>query len=237
MRFLIIALGLLAFALPAYAQLGPTENIKIDTGEETIPVDAQVDCPIQMDKPYKSTANNSVYYISLDCKKRPIKNEAVYFSYFSSWSEVGQTSPSTLASVGDHPLGFLPWGPKYAPIDGSLFKSVDDPRVFVVLKGKRYALGSEQTFNRLGFKWNWIEDVDIRLLDKLTFAGTLDEQSNHPDGMMLKYTDRSNLYVLENGRKRHVADQETWNKLQYRKDRFVELPSTFIYETGLQLKL
>ncbi|MCB9798842.1 hypothetical protein H6758_03905 [Candidatus Nomurabacteria bacterium] len=235
--FFFLLLSLLVVSPAIAIEQGSTDTLRIETGEEFISVDKEVACSLSKETPYKSPESSSVYYISSDCMKRPIKNASIYFSYFNNWSAVQVTTAARLRAIADHPLGFLPWGPQYAPIDGSLFKSVDDPRVYLVLKGKRYAIADAENFSRLGFEWNWIEDVDIRVLEKLAFAGTLGSGDSHPDGMILKYQDRPDLYVLENGRRRHIADMQTWNKLSFRKDRYVTLPVSFSYDIGAQLKL
>ncbi len=49
--------------------------------------------------------------------------------------------------------------------DGTLIKSVLDPRVYVISNGKKLPIANEKTFTTLGYKWNDIIEVNGRVLE------------------------------------------------------------------------
>jgi len=201
------------------------------TPEEDTPVNS-AGCALQRDTAYKTANSSAVYYVDLDCKKRPFKNSFIFFTYFDSWSQVKVTTLANLSRVPNHELGFMPFGPKYDPKYGALVKTVTDPKVYFLLNGKKYWVTSESVFLALGYKWNWVEDIDPRLLDKYPNGGEITNTKKHLDGTIVKYADSSEVYLLDGGKKRHIADEETFNSLGYRWDRIVTLPDSETYSTG-----
>lgn len=187
-------------------------------------------CPLTRDHAYKSSVSNAVYYVDIDCKKRPFKNSALYFTYFDSWNKGQQTAVSNLNLIPNHELGFMPFGPLYDPKYGALVKTVTDPKVYFLLNGKKYWITSEATFIALNYKWNWVEDIDPRLLDKYPSGGEITDTSRHLDGTVIKYVGDASVYILENGKKRHIANEAEFNASGYRWDRIVTLKSSEQYK-------
>lgn len=188
------------------------------------------DCTLPVDHAYRAANSSAVYYVDLDCKKRPFKNAALFFTYFDSWSDVKMTGSKFLAAVPNHELGFMPLGPKYDPKYGALVKTVNDARVYFLLNGKKYWINSETVFNKLHYKWNWIEDIDERLLDKYPSGGEIKNTLRHLDGTIVKYVGSSKVYVLVNGKKRHIPNEASFNALGYRWDRIVTLSDSETYQ-------
>lgn len=186
-------------------------------------------CRVSINKPYKSPDRPSVYYISSDCKKRPIRNPAVYFSHFTSWSDVRVISRSLLESIPDHPLSFLPWGPRKEFVNGSLVKTVDDPRIYLLIDEERYPLDSADIFLGLGYQWGWVEDVDSSVLSTKAAQPTITTPSDYPGGLIFKYSDRPEVYRLERDVtgvqvKRRIETIEELSQ-EYRLDRVAVLAS------------
>lgn len=191
-------------------------------------------CALTPGKAYKLNSSPAVYYITNDCKKRPFNNSTVYFTYFNSWQDTKVTTK--LGDVMDDDLGFMPWGPKYDPKYGALVKSVDDPKVYLLLNGKKYHIDSETTLEGLGYSLNMIEDIDLALLDKYVAAEQITDFSTHLDGTLIKYVDSPAVYKLEDGKKRHILNEKVFESLGYRWDRIVVIPDTEVYEDGLSLE-
>jgi hypothetical protein len=187
------------------------------------------ECPLSVDQAYRTQNSSAVYYVDLDCKKRPFKNATIFFTYFDSWADVKLTGSKFLAQIPNHELGFMPLGPKYDPKYGALVKTVNDARVYFLLNGKKYWVTSENVFNELHYKWNWIEDVDQRLLDKYPNGGEIKNIVHHLDGTIIKYAGSSKVYVLVNGKKRHIPNEASFNALGYRWDRIVTLSDSESY--------
>ena len=192
-------------------------------------------CPLTIDRAYKTANDRAVYYVDNDCKKRPFRSATVFFTYFDSWSDVSVVSSVTLGRVPAHELGFMPLGPKYDPKYGALVKTVIDPKVYLLINNKKYWITSEMIFNDLRYDWSWIEDIDKRLLDKYPSAGEITDTTRHVDGTIIKYFGDPRVYILENGEKRHIADEYTFNSLGYRADRIVTISSNEQYADGLEI--
>lgn len=186
-------------------------------------------CPLATDQAYKVKNSSAVYYVDLDCKKRPFKNAMIFFTYFDSWSDVKLTGSKFLADVPNHELGFMPLGPKYDPKYGALVKTVNDARVYFLLNGKKYWVSSEEVFNKLNYKWTWVEDIDQRLLDKYPNGGEMKTIVHHLDGTIVKYAGSPQVYVITNGKKKHIPNEASFNALGYRWDRIVTISDSETY--------
>ncbi len=187
---------------------------------------------LESGKPYKHPFHSGVYYISEDCTKRPIKNSNIYFSYFNSWNDVDTVSQSLLDSIPDNELGFLPWGPKRDFKNGSLLKTVTDPKVYLILNDKRYPIGSETAFRNLGYSFAWIEDVDQRVLNKYLVGRDISSTSDYPKTLVFKYEGSPKVYILDDHNdkdlgKRHVISYKDLSR-DYRVDRIAVLPSSVV---------
>jgi hypothetical protein len=211
-------------------------------------------CPLQTLQPYKVPNNPSVYYVSEDCKKRPIRNPQVYFSHFTSWKDVRVTTVPTLARIPDHELSFLPWGPRRTFDNGSLIKTVTDPRVYLILgNATRYAIESESAFlQTLGFSFAQIEDVVPSVIQKYTMGAIIRDVNSIPENLIFKYPNDNRVYVLETTtttvgsstttsgttlQKRYITSlTELTETYRFRADRIAIIPPTRIYAnaTGAQ---
>ena len=85
---------------------------------------------------------------------------------------------------------------KGAPVklkSGLLVKSANDPRVFIVAGGEKFAIDSEFTFNSLGYDWNDIQIVSSSLLDLHHEGETIAVQPELTDeeaGLLIELTSK-----------------------------------------------
>jgi len=178
-----------------YFSIFATVVIFLVTGYATLANAAE--CPLQNGHAYKHAGSSAVYYIS-ECKKRPIRNPAVYFSHFSSWSDVEVVPRAILERIPDHPLSFLPWGSKRTFQNGSLLKTVSDPLVYIKINGNLHAVASEKVFLQdLGLDWGWIEDVMPSVISDHSVLGAITNSSNFPVGFVFKYSGDAAVYQLK----------------------------------------
>ena len=215
-----------------------------DVVTSTTPIIKPEDCPLTLSKAYKSSTSPAVYYITTDCTKRAFTRSDIFFTYFNSWSDVQIINQIKLNSIPNDPLGFMPYGPKYDPKYGALVKIVKDPKVYLLLGTEKYWITSELVFNALNYKWNWIEDVDERLLDKYTTGSEITYINHHPNYTLIKYSDSNKVYRLEpkptddkKQVKRWIVDEQTFKSLNFRWDRIVTIDDTEIYEDGANLQV
>ena len=199
-------------------------------------------CSLDLKGSYKSLDSPAVYYITENCEKRPFSKSNVFFTYFNSWKDVKVVAKDKLKAFKDDTLGFMPWGPKYDPKYGALVKIVTDPKVYLLLGEEKYWITSEEVFNKLSYKWNWIEDIDKALLDKYLTASEINYTDRHPNYTLVKYAKSSKVYRLEPDPndstkqvKRHVKDEKAFNALNFRWDRIVTVADSETYVDGAQL--
>lgn len=202
----------------------------------------QKTCSLKTQQAYKHSQSNAVYYITNNCTKRPFKNPDIFFSYFDSWNDVSLTDKSVLDDISKDNLGFMPWGPKREFRAGTLFKTVVDPKVYIVQSsGNKCWIESEEVFNALNYKFNQIEDVDPRVLNDFdTCDSPINYTDHHPNYTLIKYSDDSKVYLLEpsdDGQmKRPIANEKVFEERGFRFDRVVAVPKTETYPTGSKIQ-
>lgn len=123
-------------------------------------------CPLVPGKAYKVPNNPAVWYITENCTKRLFKNSTLYFSYFTSWSEVKTVSEATLKKVPTDEVVLVLPGPKAQLKNGSLVKIINSPKVYYIFSAYKYWVESSEVFSALKFSWSKVVDVSKELLDK-----------------------------------------------------------------------
>lgn len=207
-------------------------------------------CSLETKKMYKTSGSPSVYYISEDCQKRAVKNKDIFFSYEDGWNRVTIVNKNSLESISNHPLGFLPWGARRTYQIGSLIKSTNDPKVYIVIRPNAGNLGrgglvnmeiapfeSADAFLKLGFQWNQIEDVedDVVFRAQKLRAITTNEDS-FPEGFVFKYQNSPKVYILKKTsnyaplRKSYIKNEAEFRALEARFDRIAKLSDTVVIE-------
>ena len=201
-----------------------------------------VACALGKEMAYKRPGSSAVYYITTECAKRAFNNSRVFFTYFDKWGDVKSTTKAMLDGIANDTLGFMPWGPNFDPQYGALVKIVTDPKTYLLLGTEKYWITSEDVFTKLGYKWNWIEDIDSRLLDKYTVGSEINYTNRHPNFTLVKYAGDPKVYRLESDPadaakqvKRHIKDEKAFKALKYRWDRIVTLTDGEQYTAGDQL--
>ncbi|MBI4427119.1 MAG: hypothetical protein HY569_01370 [Candidatus Magasanikbacteria bacterium] len=201
-----------------------------------------ISCSLTINGAYKLSSSPAVYYITDECAKRPFNKANVFFTYFNSWSDVVATTKIKLDKIPLDTLGFMPWGPKYDPKYGALVKIVSDPKVYLLLGGEKYWITAEEIFNGLKYSWNWVEDIDKKLLDKYITGSEINYTDHHPNYTLIKYAASTKIYRLEpdptdSGKqvKRHIKNEKVFNALNFRWDRIVTISKSEAYKDGEEL--
>ncbi|MEY4722933.1 MAG: hypothetical protein RLZZ324_446, partial [Candidatus Parcubacteria bacterium] len=171
-------------------------------------------CPLAVNQPYKTPSSSAVYVVTEDCTKRPISNPLVYFSHFMSWNDITVVPASTLATVPDSALSFMPWGPRRTFANGSLVKTVTDPRVWLLVQDRAFPIKDEAAFKELGYSFSQVEDVTPAVLAEYDMQKKdISGASDVPAAVVFKYAGKSEVYVLsfEAGRlvKTKITDMES----------------------------
>jgi len=216
--------------------------------QKSVETSVSVSCSLTIGSAYKTADSRAVYYVTAPfdggdtCTKRVFAKSSIFFTYFNSWNDVSVVSSDTLQAVADDSLGFMPWGPKFDPKYGALVKSVNDPKVYLLIEGKKRWIDSEAAFTNLGYLWNWIEDVHQDLINAVPSGDDIAKDTGYPSGLLVKYAGNSNVYMLAPSKtqsgtlvKRHIKDMQTFNAFGYRWDRIVTIPKTTTFAEGEEL--
>lgn len=200
-----------------------------------------VSCPVFTKSAIKTPDSSSVYYVDNNCFRRPIRKPEVFFTYFSSWSDVEIVSKATFDKIMRSSFSFMPWGPKKNFRSGTLVKTLRDPKVYILLGNKKCWIKNKEVFNELRYKYSWVEDVDRRLLKRYeTCEEPIDYTGHHPPGTLIKYPDSNNVYILKKQggkiKKRLIEDEQEFNQFGYRWDRIITIDSSETYPYNLNNK-
>lgn len=193
-------------------------------------------CSLTPGKAYRAPAITTVYVITSDCQKRPIFNPDVYFSYYQDWSSVTFVEQNKINAVQDHPLRFMPWGPRRTFQNGSLIKTTDDPHVYLVEDGKIYSFSSESAFKAFGYSFDQIEDVAQEVINGFQKqAQEIQGLDQVPASVVFKYPNAADVYVLANEggslKKKKIASMDVLRSIA-RADRIAIFPVTKTFEDG-----
>ncbi len=205
--------------------------------------DTKKTCPLIREHAYKSPNSPSVFYITNDCSKRPFKNSETFFTYFTTWDAISVVSVVTLNTVPLDAISFVYNGPLYRPTYGALIKTPFDPKVYLIINDKKYWIANESVFKKLRYRFDWIEDVDPRLLELYESGSEITRTDVHPALTLVKYANSPKVYRLEIDPidsnalvKRWIVNEEAFKKLKFREDRIIVIDSTEVYIDGENLK-
>ena len=124
---------------------------------------------------------------------------------------------SSVLSITEDEINHFPIGRKMVYPDNTLIKANNSPSVYLVNNGKKKEFTSAILFEKLGYNWSDIIDVNE------------DEANNHPndgkilypDGTLIKSMDNPTVYLLESGKKRKITSAVLFKKLGYKWDEVI----------------
>jgi len=190
-------------------------------------------CPVQTDKAYKKGNSTAVWYVTKECKRRVFRKASRFMTYFSSWSSVNVIPTATLESIPKDTKRFMPKGPKYDPKYGAVVKTLNDPKVYLLLGNEKYWIDSWEGYLRLGYGRDWIEDVHKKLLDKYSTGVSVSLDSPYgkavqPHYSLVKKKNDSKVYRIEADPRdprikilRHIKSIAVFRALGFRDDRII----------------
>ncbi len=111
--------------------------------------------------------------------------------------------------------------------DGTLIKYPDQPGIYLIESNKKRAFASGEIFEKLGFKWEEVIEIPYSetYIDGELITGWL-------NGTLIKYPDQPGIYLIQGGSKRAFASGEIFEKLGFKWEEVIEIPSDEIYPDG-----
>jgi len=225
--------------IPVSLKIVKQDQMPEDKKEESEADDSQIQCPVETNSFYSHLETKSVWKVTDRCTKRPIQSSEVYFTHADSWDNIKTVDKIKINQIKDDIAGFLPWGKKWEPKSGTLVKTPEDSKVYLLLDNKRHWIKTAKVFSGLNYNWSWIQDVDSDFINKYPSSSEINYTDRHPPESLVRYKDTKTVYKLEQGKnriiKRRVKSMETIKNMNYRKDRIVTIPTTEKYPTGPSL--
>lgn len=99
--------------------------------------------------------------------------------------------------------------------NGSLFRLENDYKVYFLENGVKRWIENTESFNTLEFDWDKIKSVSWGLFSNYPEGKGLSKNNFFPEGMLFRKTGDYKVYTIENGRKRWVEDEFTFNNLRF----------------------
>ena len=130
-------------------------------------------CTLPTGYVYEDIKTGMLYYITPSCHKRTFQNISVYQSYKGYVDVPFLTTSDILETIPYHAIRFMPWGPEFQPQDGDYIKVVHDPKIYLILGGKRYWIADEDSFMAISGNWKDVNDVDQTVLEQYEYAGVI----------------------------------------------------------------
>ncbi len=148
--------------------------------------------------------NSEKTYLVKDKQRREITSEKLL-------AVLGYQKNKVL-SITEDEINHFPVGKKMVYPNDTLISAENSPAVYLVRNGKKKEFTSAVLFEKLGYKWSDIIDINE------------DEANNHPsngkvlypDGILIKSTDDPTVYLLESGKKRKITSGVLFENLGYK---------------------
>jgi len=166
----------------------------------------------------------AVYYYAEDGKRYVFPNETTYMSWYSDFSGVVTITDSELAAISIGGNVTMRPGTK-------LVKITTDPKVYAVSSnGTLHWVETEALAITLyGADWaSKVVDVPDAFFVNYTVGDSVSTEV-HPDGSLVKYEGGADVYLIENGEKRKIADDAAFNANRFQAGNILTIPDTVTY--------
>ncbi len=143
----------------------------------------------------RAIGDTKVYVISQG-KRRWIRTAETFIHYGYDWGAIQEVSPETISSYPEgEPLFY-----QSVNFDQySLLKAVGNPKVYLIVSGKKILIPNISAFQLLGLKWSNLREVKQTELNKYSRA------------KFIKAKDKPQVYyITQSGLKRHIINPDVF---------------------------
>ncbi|MBU0648654.1 hypothetical protein KJ969_00890, partial [Patescibacteria group bacterium] len=169
----------------------------------------------------------AVYYYAADGKRYVFPNENTYFSWYPDFSTVKVITDAELADVTI--------GGNITIRPGThLVKITTDPKVYAVTSGgSLHWVETEDVAAKLwGASWaSKVVDVPDSFFTNYSIGDSISTYV-HPDGCLVKYEGDANVYLVDGGVKRLIADEAAFNANNFMWNFLNTIPADVTYTDG-----
>ncbi|MDD3190513.1 MAG: N-acetylmuramoyl-L-alanine amidase [Candidatus Pacebacteria bacterium] len=153
-------------------------------------------------------ADANVYYIE-NGKKKLFTSAQLFEHLGYSWTKVKADANAAYYLEGD--IMRYP--------DETLVRAAGASDVYLMNNGKRRKFISADLFLKLGYKWKDVIDIDESEINRYQIAGNV----IYPDGTLIRTTNGSTVYLVQNEQKREITSETLLKKLGYSFANVVEI--------------
>ncbi|MCK5466616.1 fibronectin type III domain-containing protein [Candidatus Parcubacteria bacterium] len=108
-------------------------------------------------------------------------------------------------------------------------------KVYFISGNNKLWIKSASVFNKLGYKWDWIQTIDNVYLNEYKEGKSIESSKIHPDGTLIKYSHSRTVYLIENKKKRPFSSAESFVEKGYSWNRIMTVSKNEKYKTGKYL--
>lgn len=153
--------------------------------------------------------NSPKVYVVKNGKLLHIPNPKAFNELRMKWGEVKVVTPPAVSAVSTIILQ----------------RGFTDLKVYIVKDGKKLHIPDPKAFNKAGFKWTDILDVQKGFVE------------NTPDMVLVRPSNSQKVYRLEKGKLRWIMTMQAFNRLKLKWDDVVVLePNEIFYPIGTNIK-
>ncbi len=140
-------------------------------------------------------------YVLEGGKKRLIPSAEVYLTWFE-WRDFITVLQSELDNYqSGSELTFRP---------GSLIKTANDPKVYLVDGSNKKLIANPSVFVGMGYNWSNIINIPASEMNKYSLGDDQSSVGNHINGTLVKSGDSPNVFLLDSGSKRALPNPEVF---------------------------
>lgn len=115
---------------------------------------------------------------------------------------------------------------------GSLVRAKGDQKVYLIYKDTKAWIENPAVFLGLGFKGEWIEDVDAYTLDDYEEIKSINSAKSHPNGVLIKYPGKATVWFIDGNRQRPIGSPEAFTRNGFKWDRIILITDSRRYMNG-----
>lgn len=156
---------------------------------------------------------------------RDLNPETTYYYKITAYDSFNRKKKNTSE------MTFVTRSLKKQFVDSSLVKG-SGYKVYITSGNEKLWIENADVFNKLGYKWEWVKTIEDVFLNEYKEGKSIKSSKYHPDGTLIKYSDSSAVYLLENKKKRPFSSAASFINKGYSWNRIMTISKKERYRTG-----
>ncbi len=171
-------------------------------------------------KLYREQGTGDLYFVDQGIKHLVTDPACLY-----SWNLKPEQAESTDS------LYRLPQGENLNYRDGSLLQIGAATFYYLEQGGKRLVM-NKQIFDEIGWQTSWAYPATKEILAGYFDLAAITDSTTKPDNVLIKYENNPKVYLIEDGKKRWIVNEQAFLANHFRWDRIITVPIYEVYPDG-----